>query len=184
VRNVVVSMNVSLDGVIEAPERWSFPFWSDELSGSAHAELLRSDALLLGRLNYEAFAAFWPTATNEPGIAEQMNGLPKSVASTTLKEPLAWSNSMLVEGDVAQKVATLKREPGKDILVFSADLARTLTEQDLVDEYRLRVAPAIAGGGKRLFAEGGGGKVMRLVETKTFDSGVVGLTLRPTGNGR
>ena len=113
-----------------------------------------------------------------------MNGLPKYVASTTLKEPLAWSNSMLVEGDVAQKMATLKREPGKDILVFSADLARMLTEQDLVDEYRFRVAPAIAGGGKRLFAEGSGGKFMRLVETKTFDSGVVGLTLRPTGNGR
>lgn len=181
---VVVSMNVALDGVIEAPERWSFQFWSDELSASAHEELLGSNALLLGRLNYEAFAAFWPAATNEPGIAERMNGLPKYVASTTLKEPLGWSNSTLIRGGVGEEVAKLKQEPGKDILVFSADLARTLTERDLVDEYRIRIAPVVAGSGKRLFADGGDTKTMTLVDTKTFGTGVVGLTYRPTRNHR
>lgn len=75
-RKVVVSMNVALDGVIEAPEKWSFQFWSDELAESANEELLESGALLLGRLNYQAFAEFWPTATNEPGIADRMNSLP------------------------------------------------------------------------------------------------------------
>ena len=178
VSEVVVSMNVALDGVIEAPERWSFQFWSDELSASAHEELVGSDALLLGRLNYEAFAAFWPIATNEPGIADRMNCLPKYVASTTLEEPLEWSNSTLIRGDVAEEVAKLKQEPGKNILVFSADLARTLTEHDLVDEYRIRLAPAVAGSGKRLFAEGGDANTMRLVGTRTFATGVVGLTYR------
>lgn len=181
-RKVVVSMNVALDGVIEAPERWSFPYWSEELSESAHEELIGSDALLLGRLNYEAFAAFWPTATNEPKIAERMNGLSKYVASTTLEEPLEWSNSTLVRGDVAEEVTKLKQDPGKDILVFSADLARTLTERDLVDEYRIRVAPVVAGSGKRLFGDGGETKVMRLMETKTFGTGVVGLTYRLAGS--
>jgi dihydrofolate reductase len=182
VRKVVVSMNVALDGVIEAPEKWSFQFWNQELSESAREELLDSDALLLGRLNYEAFAEFWPTATNEPDIAKRMNSLPKYVASTTLEEPLRWSNSTLIRGDVAEEVAKLKREPGKDILVFSADLARTLTENDLVDEYRIRIAPVVAGSGKRLFAEGAETKAMRFMETKPFGSGVVGLTYRLVGN--
>jgi dihydrofolate reductase len=107
-----------------------------------------------------------------------MNGLPKYVASTTLEEPLEWENSTLIRGDLAREVAKLKREPGKDILVFSADLARTLMERDLVDEYRIRVAPVVAGSGKRLFGDGGETKAMRLVEAKTFGTGVVGLTYR------
>jgi dihydrofolate reductase len=96
-RRVVVSTNVALDGVMEAPDRWFFRFWSDELSESAHDELLRSDALLLGRVTYQEFAEFWPTATNPPEIANRMNGLPKYVASTTLGEPLEWSNSTLIK---------------------------------------------------------------------------------------
>jgi hypothetical protein len=81
VGKAVASTNVALDGVMEAPDRWFFGFWSDDLAESAHDEILRSDTLLLGRVTYEAFAEFWPTATNEPGIAERMNGLPKHVAS-------------------------------------------------------------------------------------------------------
>lgn len=182
-RKVVVSTNVALDGVMEAPDRWFFQFWSDELSKSAHEELLGSDALLLGRATYEEFAEFWPTATNEPGIADRMNGLPKYVASTTLEEPLAWSNSTLIKNNVAEGVAKLKQKPGGDILLLaSAELVQALMGHDLVDEYRLRVAPVVAGGGKRLFADGGKTKTMRLVETRTFGSGVVGLTYRRAGS--
>jgi dihydrofolate reductase len=182
-RKVVASTNVALDGVMEAPDRWFFPFWTEELSRSAHEELLASDALLFGRVTYEEFAEFWPTATNEPEIAERMNGLPKYVASTTLTEPLAWSGTTLIRDEVTGAVARLNEQPGGDILLLaSASLVRTLMEQDLVDEYRLRVAPAVAGGGKRLFADGSGTKTMRLVETKTFDTGVVALTYRATGN--
>jgi dihydrofolate reductase len=200
-RRVVVSMYVALDGVMEAPERWAFQFWNDELATSAHDELHQSDALLLGRVTYEAFAEFWPTATNEPGIAERMNNLPKYVVSTTLEEPLAWSNSTLINGDIAENVSKLKRDPGGDILLLASAalvqtlmehdlideyrlrvaLVQTLMEHDLIDEYRLRVAPAIAGSGKRLFVDGGGMKTMKLVEAKTFGSGVVSLTYRPAG---
>lgn len=116
VSKVVMSMNVAIDGVVEAPRRWSFPYRCAELSESAQEELSGSDVLLLGRLNYKAFAGFWPTATNEPGIGERTNGLPKYVASATFEEPLEWSNSTLIRVDVAEEVAKLKQEPGKDIL--------------------------------------------------------------------
>jgi dihydrofolate reductase len=136
-----------------------FQFWSDELAKSAHDELLQSDALLLGRVTYEAFAEFWPTATNEPVIAERMNCLLKHVASTTLEEPLEWSNSTFIEGDVAEEVAKLKEQPGGDILLLaSTGLVQTLMDHGLIDEYRLRVDPAVAGSGKRFFEDGGGPK--------------------------
>ena len=180
---VVASTNIALDGVVEAPDRWFFPFWSEELARSAHEELLASDALLLGRVTYEEFAEFWPTATNELDIAEWMNGLPKYVASTTLTEPLAWNPTTLIEDHVPEAVAGLKEQTGGYILLLaSASLMQTLMEQDLIDEYRLRVAPSVAGSGKRFFADGSGTKTMRLVETKTFDTGVVALTYRATGN--
>ncbi|HEX5851349.1 MAG TPA: dihydrofolate reductase family protein [Rubrobacter sp.] len=181
---VVASTNIALDGVVEAPDRWFFPFWSEELSRSAHEELLASDALLLGRVTYEEFAEFWPTATDESEIAEQMNSLPKYVASTTLTEPLSWNPTTLFEDHVPEEVAWLKKQTGGDILLLaSASLMQTLMEHDLVDEYRLRVAPAVAGGGKRLFSEGSGTRNLSLVETRTFDTGVVALTYRATGNG-
>jgi len=147
-KKVAVSTSVTLDGVMEAPDRWFFQFWNDELAKSAHDELLASDALLLGRVTYEAFAEFWPSATNEPDIAERMNSLPKHVVSTTLKEPLEWNNSRLIEGDVAEEVTKLKEQSGGDVLLLaSADLVQTLMGHDLIDEYRLRVAPVVAGRG-------------------------------------
>lgn len=182
---VVASTNIALDGVVEAPDRWFFPFWSEELSGSAHEELLASEALLLGRATYEEFAEFWPTATDELDIAERMNGLPKYVASTTLTEPLAWNPTTIIGDHVPEAVARIKEQVGGDILLLaSASLMQTLMEHDLVDEYRLRVAPAVAGGGKRLYPEGGGMRTMSLVETRTFDTGVVALTYRATGDGK
>ncbi len=109
-----------------------------------------------------------------------MNGLPKYVVSTALEEPLGWNNSTIIKGDVAEEVSRLKQQPGGDILIGgSADLVNTLMEQDLVDEYRLMVFPVVVGSGKRLFRGGGDRKALRLVETKTFDSGVIVLTYRP-----
>jgi dihydrofolate reductase len=180
---VVASTNVALDGVIEGLDRWFFPFWSEELARSAHEALLASDALLFGRVTYEEFAEFWPTATDESDIAERMNGLPKYVASTTLTEPLAWSHTTLIKGPVPEAVAGLKEQTNGDtLLLASASLVQTLMEHDLVDEYRLRVAPAVAGGGKRFFSDGIGPRTMRLAETRTFGTGVVALTYRAAGN--
>src|SRR5262249_8540492 len=115
-------------------------------------------------------------------FADRMNSLPKYVASRTL-DTLAWQNSTLLTGDVADAVATLKQQAGQDILLSgSADLLHTLMGRDLVDEYRLLVHPVVAGGGKRLFSEGGAAMALRLVEVTPFSLGVVALTYRPQRN--
>ena len=184
-RKVVVSEFVSLDGVIEDP-RWTFRFMSEERERFKFDELSASDALLLGRVTYEGFAAAWPSMMEQyegPRRAElqeytdMMNGYPKYVVSSTLEEPLAWNNSTLIKGNVAEEVLRLKQQPGKDILIFgSGDLANTLMQYDLIDEYRLMVFPILVGGGKRLFGDTNDTKVLRLAETKTLGSGVVVLS--------
>ena len=136
--------------------------------GPKFDELAAADALLLGRVTYEGFAAAWPQMEAQTGeYGAWMNGYPKHVASRTLQEPLEWNNSTLIQGDVAEGVARLKQQDGKDILVFgSGELARTLMEHDLVDEYRLMVFPIVVGKGKRLFGDVGETRAMRLVDTK------------------
>jgi dihydrofolate reductase len=179
VRKVVVSEFVSLDGVIENPG-WTFQFESEDRNQYKFDELAAADALLLGRVTYEGFAAAWPRMAEQTGdYGAWMNGYPKHVASRTLQEPLEW-NASLIEGDIAQKVSELKRREGKDILVFgSGDLVKTLVEHDLVDEYRIMVFPVIVGSGQRLFGDGLDTKFLELVGTQTFDSGAVVLTYRP-----
>jgi dihydrofolate reductase len=144
---------------------------------------------LLGRVTYEGFAAAWPNMMEQyegprraelGEYAEMMNGYPKYVVSTTLEEPLEWNNSTLIKENVAEEVSNLKQQPGQDILIFgSADLVNTLMQHDLIDEYGLMVFPVVVGSGKRLFRDGSDTTVLRLVETKTFGSGVVVLTYRP-----
>jgi dihydrofolate reductase len=187
VRRVIASEFVSLDGVMEDPS-WTFRFTSEDREAFKLDELAAAGALLLGRVTYEGFAAAWPNMMElyeGPRRAElqdytdMMNGYTKHVASTTLEGPLEWSNSTLITGNVAEEVLRLKEQPGKDILVFgSADLVNTLTQHEIIDEYRLMVFPVVVGKGKRLFAEGLGTKDLRLVESKTFDSGAVVLTYR------
>jgi dihydrofolate reductase len=191
VRKVIASEFVALDGVIENPS-WTFRFTGKEQQKFKFDELSASDALLLGRVTYEGFAAAWPRMTEQAGelsardalllgrYADMMNGYPKYVASTTLQEPLEWNNSTLIEGEVAEEVSRLKQQPGKDILVFgSGKLVNTLMRDELIDEYRLMIFPIIVGSGLRLFADGIDEMVLRLVDTETFGSGVVVLTYRP-----
>lgn len=180
-RKVIASEFVSLDGVMEDPS-WTFQFRSEESGKFKFDELSASDALLLGRVTYEGFAAAWPHMTEQYGeYADMMNGYPKFVVSTTLEEPLEWNNSTLIKGNVAEEVSRLKQQPGKDILIFgSGDLVNTLMQHDLIDEYRLMVFPVVVGSGKRLFGDGTV-KTLELVETKTFGSGVVVLTYQPAG---
>jgi dihydrofolate reductase len=185
-RKVVVTEFVSLDGVMEDPGGaegfehggWTIPYWGDDIGTFKQDELFASDALLLGRVTYEGFAAAWPSQTDEVGFADRMNGLPKYVVSTTL-DKAEWNNSTIIKGDVAEEVARLKQQPGQDILVAgSAALARTLQQHGLVDEYRLLVYPVVLGSGKRLFGDAGAMTKLTLVEAKPFDSGVVALTYR------
>jgi dihydrofolate reductase len=170
---VVVSQFVSVDGVIEDPggsedfDRggWAFQFdRGPEGDKFKLDEVMESDALLLGRVTYEGFAAAWPSRDGE--FADKFNTMRKYVVSTTLKEP-TWSNSTLIDGDVAEAVSKLRQEPGGNILVNgSARLVRELTKHGLVDEYRFMVFPVVLGSGKRLFADASDTTALRLVEAR------------------
>ena len=179
-RRVVVSEFVSLDSVVEDPQ-WTFQFGSEEQEEFKFDELAASDALLLGRVTYEGFAAAWPQMEEQTGeYGAWMNGYPKYVVSTTLEERLEWNNSTLIKGNVAEEIARLKQQTGEDILVFgSGALVNTLLEHDLVDEYRIMIFPVVVGGGKRLFGEALDKTVLKLTDTRTFASGVVVLTYQP-----
>lgn len=178
-RKIIVAEYVSLDGVMEEPA-WTGPYFNDELAKLQLDLLFASDALLLGRVTYQAFAAAWPTMTDEQGFADRMNDLPKYVASTTLGET-EW-NASLIEEHVAAGVARLKQQPGQNILLYgSGTLVRALMQHDLIDEYRLMVFPLVLGSGKRLFGEGHNTTTLKLVDTKTTSSGVAILTYQPAG---
>jgi dihydrofolate reductase len=180
-RRVAAVELVSLDGVMETPEEWAFAYSNDEMEEANTSGMATSDALLLGRVTYEALAAFWP---NQPGgtpMVDYINSVPKYVVSTTLEEPLGWNNSTLIKGEeFAEEITELKRRPGKDITVLgSGALVRSLLREGLLDELRLMVHPVVLGGGKRLFEEGGHQKALELVDSRTFATGVVYLTYRP-----
>jgi dihydrofolate reductase len=180
-RKVVAWELVSLDGVMESPEEWSFSYSNDEMAEANAAGMAASDAVLLGRVTYEEFAAFWPYQDRaEQPFTDYLNDNSKYVVSTTLQEPLEWQNSTLIEGNVAEKIVELKRRPGKDITILgSGALVGTLLQEDLLDELRLMVHPVVVGRGKRLFEEGSDRKTLELVDSKTFSVGVLYLTYRP-----
>jgi dihydrofolate reductase len=179
-RKVVASELVSLDGVMEKPEEWSFSYSNDEMAEANAAGMAASDAMLFGRVTYEEFAAFWPYQnTAEQPFTDYLNKTPKYVVSTTLDEPLEWQNSFLIEGNnLAEEIAGLKDQPGKDITILgSATLVRSLLADDLLDELQLMVHPIVLGSGKRLFEEGDQ-KTLELLDSKTFRTGIVYLTYR------
>ncbi len=178
-RRLVLSTSVTLDGVFEGPADWSIPFWDDEAMRFKHDELFASDALLLGRVTYEGFAAAWPSMTDEHGFADRMNSLPKYVVSTTLEEA-TWNNSRLIRENVIEEVAALKGQTGGDILLAgSAVLMHSLLPHNLIDEYRFLLHPIVVGNGQRLFSAGIDSTVLRLAGTRAFCSGVVVLTYHP-----
>jgi dihydrofolate reductase len=182
VRKVIASIFVTLDGVMEAPDRWQLQnnLFDEEMGGPIQEQLFAADALLLGRVTYQGFAAAWPSMTDEEGFADRMNAIPKFVASTTL-DRVEW-NATLLEGSAEEAVAKLKRQPGGDLLVMgSGQLLNALGQADLVDEYQLFVHPVVVGGGKRLFRDGIDPRLLRLGATRTFGSGVVLLSYQPAG---
>ena len=181
-RKVVASEFVSLDGVVESPDKWHFPYFNDEMGDAIGAAMAASDAMLMGRVLYEEWAAFWPKQDpDENPVAARMNGVRKYVVSTTLEEPLEWNNSTLIGDNVAEEILRLKeQQAGKDISISgSPTLVRSLLEDDLLDELRLMVHPIVVGSGKRLFEEGSDQKALELLDSKTFSTGVLYLTYQP-----
>ena len=189
VGRIVVTEFVSLDGVMEAPgggENFRHGGWSFEINRGDEGdrfkldEALSSEALLLGRVTYEGFAAAWPSREGE--FADKFNSMPKYVVSSTLEEP-EWNNSTVLKGNVAEEVAKLRQEQDGDIVVHgSARLVQALIDHDLVDEFRLMVFPVVLGSGKRLFGETSDKKTLRLVDSKVVGDGVAILIYEPAGD--
>jgi dihydrofolate reductase len=192
---IVVFESLTLDGVMQAPGRsdedtrggfryggWATPYSDAELGRIvAETSMTSSGALLLGRRTYEDFYAVWPKQTGNP-YTEILNNTQKYVASTTLREPLPWMNSTLLKGDVAEAVAALRAQPGKDIVVLgSGELVKTLMKHNLVDQYVLQICPLVLGSGHRLFTDGSVLSTLRLIDIKTTAAGVVMATYQSSG---
>jgi dihydrofolate reductase len=184
---IVVTEFVSLDGVMEAPggedfkyKAWSFDFDRGEEGDQFKLDETReSDALLLGRVTYEGFAAAWPSRDGE--FADKFNSMPKYVVSSSLEDP-EWNNSTVIKGDVATEVSKLREELDGDIYVHgSCQLAQALIENDLVDELHLMVFPVLLGTGKRLFGETSDKKTLRLADSKTVGDGIAILVYERAG---
>jgi dihydrofolate reductase len=183
VRKIVAAEFLSLDGVMESPDQWHFDYFNDEMGQAVGEGFAASDALLMGRVLYEEWAAFWPNQSPEENpVAATMNGLRKYVVSTTLEGPLEWNNTSLIGENVAEELFELKQQSGKDITISgSGALVRSLLDDGLIDELKLMVHPVVVGSGKRLFEDGEKRTALELVDSRTFDTGVVYLTYRPAG---
>jgi len=197
VSNVVVFMNLTLDGVMQAPGRpdedrrggFRHGGWADMQARSPGADpvlasvtaesMANTGALLLGRRTYQDFYGYWPHQTGNP-FTEVLNATLKYVASTTLAEPLPWSNSALLTGDAAEAVAGLRRQPGKDLVVLgSGELVQSLMRRNLIDHYVLLIHPLVLGSGRRLFPDGGAFADLRLHDAKPTTTGVLIATYQP-----
>jgi dihydrofolate reductase len=194
--SVVVFENVTLDGVMQAPGRpdedprggFAHGGWADlqvrnpqadpVLGSVVAASMANTGALLLGQRTYQDFYGYWPNQADNP-FTEMLDSTQKYVASTTLKEPLPWRNSTLLEGDATHAVASLRRQPGKDLVVLgSGELVQSLMRANLVDRYVLLIHPLVLGSGRRLFPDGGPVATLQLVDATTTTTGVVIATYR------
>jgi dihydrofolate reductase len=175
-RKIVSGLFISLDGVVEAPDQWHFPYFNEEMGDAVQSMMGSGEAMLLGRRTYEEFAAYWPNSTDD--IAGHMNGTPKYVVSNTLTSA-EWQNSTLVSGDVSKELARLKEQPGGNLSITgSGTLVRSLLREGLLDELHLLVHPIVVGSGKRLFDDGPQ-VPLRLTDSQTFSTGVLHLTYEP-----
>jgi dihydrofolate reductase len=192
-RKLTVNTFLTLDGVMQAPGGpeedpsggfahggWSVNYWDDQMGQVMGDAMSTPFDLVLGRKTYEIFAAHWPYATDDP-VAKSLNDATKYVASRTLRS-LDWSNSVLIEGDVSEGIATLKQQEGPELQVHgSANLIQTLLRKNLIDEYRLWTFPVVVGPGKRLFSDGTIPAGLKLVDSKVSTTGVVIATYVPAG---
>ena len=167
---------ISLDGVVEAPDKWHFPYFDDEMGTAVSAGFGTADAMLMGRVQYDAWAAYWPEHADEP-FGDVMNSMKKYVISNSLKTA-QWHNSEIINGDVARKVTDIKAQDGGDIAMSgSATTVRWLLHAGLLDELNLLVHPLTVGDGlARLFSPDESSVPLELLSAQTFKSGVLNLS--------
>jgi dihydrofolate reductase len=178
-RKIVAGLCISLDGVVESPGKWGFPYFTDEMYEVMRAGVAQADAVLLGRRTYLDFAQLWPTQSSDVPMADFLNNSPKYVVSATL-DKLEWANSHLVTGDLASELTKLKQQPGKSIQVpGSPTLVRSLLRDGLLDELAMMVCPIVVGSGMRLFDEMTHQVPLELVESRAYSTGVLGVGYRP-----
>ena len=180
-RKVNAGLFITLDGVTESPDKWQFDNFDDDMMAALEAHIDAEDTILLGRVTYQDWTPFWPTSTDEP-YASHINNTPKYVVSTTLDtvEWGTWGNISLLKGNLAEAIARLKQQPGRNIGVSgSPTLVRSMLQADLLEELTLMIHPVVVGSGKRLFGEADELKRLKLVDTKTTKSGVSVLTYQP-----
>jgi dihydrofolate reductase len=174
-RKLISALFITIDGVVESPDKWSFDHFDEGMMESLQTQLAAQDTVLMGRVTYDQWASYWPTSNDEP-FASYINQTPKYVVSTTL-DKVDWKNSHLIKGDVASEVNKLKQQPGKNIgTAGSPTLVQWLVQNDLADELILTVYPVIAGNGKKLFNKDSDLKRMKLVSSKATPTGVAILT--------
>ena len=179
-RKLIMWNIITLDGYFEGDKNWDLPFheivWGPELEKISIEQLNATDYLVFGRVTYEGMAAYWKTATGE--IAELMNNIPKLVCSRTLNS-VDWNNSTLVKGNISTEISKLKAQGGGDMYVFgSANLSETFINDNLFDEYRIGVAPIIAGSGRPLFQKGIAARPLTLVSSKQLSTGGLIMTFK------
>jgi dihydrofolate reductase len=178
-RKIVAGLFISLDGVVEAPDTWHFPYLDDEMMQEVGSQMADADTMLLGRVTYQDFAAYWPHQGSDVELADYMNDTPKLVVSTTL-DAVDWKNSTLITGNVADELTRLKAQPGKNIAITgSVTLVRSLLRDGLLDELRLLVHPIVVGRGTRLFDDEFDRTPLTLIDSRTFGTGVLSLTYTP-----
>jgi dihydrofolate reductase len=179
-RKVASGLFMTLDGVVESPEKWQFDYFDEDMMAIMSTHLQDEDAVLMGRVTYQLWEPYWPASNDEP-YASHINSIPKYVVSSTL-DRVDWNNSTLINGNLAGEIAKLKQGPGKIIGVAgSPTLVYSLLQNDLLDELTLLVHPVVVGHGKRLFKEGGDIKKLKLVDSKITRSGVAVLTYHRDG---
>lgn len=177
-RKIVSGLFISLDGVVERPDAWHFPYFNDEMGAAIDSMIQGCDATLFGRQTFEEFQAFWPQQTNDDAFTTYINGVKKYVASNTLTTT-DWSNSEIISGDVLGTVATIKESDGGNIgMTGSGTLVRSLLEAGLIDEIHLLIHPIAVSNGKRLFEPGGETIPLELIDATTFKTGVIHATYR------
>ncbi len=179
-RKLIVVENLSLDGVMEAPEKWAFAHQNAEMAKANQEGMNESDALLLGRKTYEEFAAFWPSqAHDEAGIGGYINKVAKFVVSSTLQKA-EWNNTTIIRGNAIDEIRKLKQQSGKNITVVgSGVLVQSLMQANLIDEYNISLIPIVLGGGQQLFPTGTDNQALQLIEAKPFATGLVLLRYQP-----
>ena len=178
-KKIVAGLFMSLDGVVEAPENWTGPYFNDEIGQEIGSVMAAGDTMLMGRKTYQTFAASF--AGQSGGMADQMNSTPKLVVSTTL-DTAEWQNSTLIKENVAGELGRLKQQPGKNINISgSITLIRSLLRDGLLDELRLQLFPVVIGSGMRLFGDSGQRLSLKLADSRTFGTGVVNLIYTPEG---